>query len=71
MKKFGIKKTGENKWVVSHYEFPKFTCTFENRKFHNSSKIKGLFDPTGDLKEVLVLQLMEDWLGKNHPDKIS
>lgn len=72
MKKFGIKKAGENKWVVLHYEFPKFTCTFENKKFYDATrKIKGLLDPTGDLKEVLALQLMDDWLVKNHPDKIS
>jgi hypothetical protein len=72
MKKFGIKKSEGNKWVVLHYEFPKFTCTFENKKFHDTSrKIAGLLDPTGDLKEVLALQLMEDWLVKNHWDKIS
>lgn len=72
MKKFGIKKSGENKWVVLHHEYPKFTCTFENKKFHGTTKkIKGLLDPTGDLKEVMALQLMEDWLAKNHLDKIE
>ena len=70
MKKFGIKKSGENKWIVSHYEFPKFTCTFENKKFDITRKIKGLPDSTTDLKEVLILQHMEQWLIKNHTNKI-
>jgi hypothetical protein len=72
MKKFGIKKSGENKWEVLHYEFPKFTCTFENKKFYDTTrKIKGLLDHAGALKEVMALQLMEDWLVRNHSDKMD
>ncbi|KFF11968.1 hypothetical protein [Flavobacterium hydatis] len=72
MKKFGIKKAGENKWVVLHHEFPKFTCTFENKKFYNTTrKIKGLLDYTAEPREVMALQLMEDWLVRNHSDKMD
>ncbi|WP_428232755.1 hypothetical protein [Flavobacterium sp.] len=56
MKKFVIKKKDPYNWIVSHNEFPKFSCIFENKKLSFSKKIKGLNDPTGDAKEVSLLQ---------------
>lgn len=71
MKKFEIKKTEQEKWIVSHNEVPKFTCLFEDKKFNYSRIIKGLSDPTGDPAEIQVLQKMEKWLKQYHKDKIN
>lgn len=71
MKKFEIKKISEDKWMVYHNEVPKFTCHFENKKFNYSRTINGLSDPTGDPKEIQLLQKMEKWLIQYHKDKIN
>ncbi|QSB25314.1 hypothetical protein [Flavobacterium sp. CLA17] len=31
---------------------PKFTCSFEDKRFHYERTITGLFNPEGDPKEV-------------------
>jgi hypothetical protein len=59
MKKFEIKGTDDGKWLVSYNEVPKFTCLFENKRFSYQRTITGLTDPTGNPKEVQVLQKME------------
>jgi len=56
MKKFEIKKADQGKWLVSHNELPKFTCLFENKRFNAERTITGLNTPTGDPKEVQLLQ---------------
>jgi len=71
MKKFEIKKTEQNQWLVSHNEFPRFTCLFEDKKFHYSRTITGLLDPTGSPEEIQLLQKMEKWLSRYHMDKIN
>jgi hypothetical protein len=71
MKKFEIKKTDHDKWLVYHHEIPKFTCLFEDKKFNYSRIIKGLTDPTGNLKEIEMLLKMEKWLKQYHKDKID
>lgn len=71
MKKFDIKNEGQNKWLVSHNEFPKFTCSFEDKKFYYKRTITGLSNPSGDLKEIQLLQKMEKWLKQYHKDKIN
>lgn len=71
MKKFEIKSTDGDKWLVSHNELPKFTYRFEQGKFNYSRTIKGLSDPTGDPKEIQLLQKMEKWLARYHMDKIN
>lgn len=70
MKKFTITDT-DNNWLVSHNEHPKFTCEFENRKFNYKRTITGLADPTGDLKEIQLLEKMEQWLKEYHKEKID
>lgn len=59
MKKIEIKGTDDGKWLVSHNEVPKFTFLFENKRFSYQRTITGLTDPTGNPKEVQVLQKME------------
>lgn len=59
MKKFAIKNIESDKWIVSHNELPKFTCEFENKKFNYHRILKGLSDPTGDPKEIQLLDKME------------
>jgi hypothetical protein len=71
MKKFEIKGTDDGKWLVSHNEVPNFTCLFENKRFNYLKAITGLTDPTGDPKEVQLLQKMEQWLRRYHKDKID
>ncbi|MFG4003212.1 hypothetical protein ACHRV1_19025 [Flavobacterium aquidurense] len=71
MKKFQIKKTSQDNWTVSHNEFPKFTCVFEDKKFNFSRTINGLEDPMGRPKEVQLLQKMEKWLLQYHKDKMN
>lgn len=71
MKKFAIKDMGEDKWLVSHNEVPKFTCRFENKKFNYERTIRGLLDPTGSPKEIQLLQKMEKWLREYHKEKID
>lgn len=71
MKKFEIKNEGKGKWLVSHNEFPKFTCQFENKKFNNKKTITGLSNSTGDPKEVQLMQRMEKWLQQFHKEKIN
>ena len=71
MKKFEIKKTDQDKWLVSHNEVPKFTCLFEDQKFNYNRKITGLSDPTGNPKEIVLLQKMEKWLTQYHMEKIN
>jgi hypothetical protein len=71
MKKFEIKKISDDSWMVSHNELPKFTCRFEDRKFNYNRTITGLSDPTGDPKEIQLLQKMEKWLSQYHMDKIN
>jgi len=58
MKKFEIKNAGSGKWLVSHNEFPKFTCVFENKTFNYQTTITGLSDPSGELNEIQLLQKM-------------
>ncbi|KIQ14757.1 hypothetical protein B0A72_14615 [Flavobacterium pectinovorum] len=69
MKKFAINKTADDHWTITHNEFPKFTCKFENKKFNISRTINGLENPMGDPKEVRLLQRMEQWLLQYHKDK--
>lgn len=69
MKKFEIKKKSQNKWLVIHHEFPKYTCEFENHKFNEKRKIEGLSNMY-DLKEIFIFKQMEEWLVKNHIDKL-
>jgi hypothetical protein len=71
MKKFEIKKAGNEKWLVSHNEFPKFTCQFENKKFNFERTITGLSNPSADLNEIRLLQRMEKWLQQYHKEKIN
>lgn len=71
MKKFDIKKAEDNNWLVSHNEFPKFTCRFENKKFNFKRIITGLADPSGDTAEIMLLDKMEKWLRQYHNDKIN
>lgn len=71
MKKFEIKKAGEDTWLASHNEHPKFTCQFENKKFYQKRTVTGLSNPSGNLDEILLLQKMERWLGQYHKDKIN
>lgn len=71
MKKFEIKKTAQGSWIVSHNEIPRFTCEFNDRKFHYSRTITGLLDPTGNPEEIKLLQRMEKWLSRYHMDKIN
>jgi hypothetical protein len=71
MKKFEIKKAHQDKWLVSHNEFPKFTCLFDNKRFNYQRTITGLSNPSGDLNEILLLQKMEKWLKQYHNDKIN
>jgi len=71
MKKFEIKEAGPGTWLVSHNEFPKFTCRFENKRFNSKRTIKGLSNPSGDLNEIRLLDKMEKWLQQYHKDKIN
>ena len=71
MKKFEIKKTGPDSWMVSHNELPKFTCRFEDKKFNYSRTITGLSDPTGDPGEIRLLEKMEKWLRQYHKEKVN
>ncbi|QSB25342.1 hypothetical protein [Flavobacterium sp. CLA17] len=71
MKKFEIKNAENDKWLVSHNEFPKFTCLFENKRFNYQMTITGLSGPSGDPKEVKLLEKMEKWLKQYHKDKIN
>lgn len=71
MKKFEIKSTDRDKWLVIHNEVPKFTCRFEDKKFYFHRTITGLSNPQGDPKEVQLLQRMEKWLNEHHKDKIN
>ncbi|GAA3755081.1 hypothetical protein [Flavobacterium ginsengiterrae] len=71
MKKFEIKKTAQGSWMVSDNELPRFTCQFEERKFHYSRTITELFDPTGGPGEIKLPQRMEKWLAHYHMDKIN
>ena len=70
MKKFEIKSKDPHKWIVTHNEFPKFTCQFENKKFNSSRTLNGLTDPLGNPNEVKLLQKMEQWLLRYHKDKV-
>lgn len=71
MKKFEIKNEGPGKWLVSHNEFPKFTCLFEHKRFNYQRTITGLSDPSGDPAEVKLLEKMEKWLKQYHKEKIN
>lgn len=71
MKKFEIKKIAPDSWMVSHNELPRFTCHFDDRKFNYSHTITGLSDPTGDPKEIQLLEKMEKWLSRYHMEKIN
>ncbi|MFC0776962.1 hypothetical protein [Flavobacterium sp. HJSW_4] len=71
MKKFEIKKTAQGSWLVSHNEHPRFTCLFEDKKFHYSRILTGLSDPKGDPEQIQLLQRMEKWLSRYHMDKIN
>lgn len=71
MKKFEIKIAEKGKWLVSHNEFPRFTCLFEYKKFNYQRSITGLSDPSGDLKEIQLLQKIEKWLRQHHKEKIN
>ncbi|MFD2939153.1 hypothetical protein [Flavobacterium notoginsengisoli] len=71
MKKFKIKKQENDNWLVSHNEFPRFTCLFEDKKFNYQRTLTGLKDPLGDPKEIQLLQKMEKWLSQHHKEKIN
>jgi len=71
MKKFKIQKQQSGSWLVSHHEFPKFTCLFEDKKFNYQRTITGLLDPSGDVNEIKLLQKMEKWLKVHHKEKID
>ncbi|MDW8848934.1 hypothetical protein SD960_02425 [Flavobacterium sp. MMLR14_040] len=71
MKKFEIKKIDRDSWMVSHNELPKFICRFEDRKFNYSRTITGLPDPTGDPREIRLLEKMEKWLRQYHKEKVN
>lgn len=71
MKKFEIKDMGEDRWLVSHNEVPKFTCRFENKKFNYQRTINGLSNPRGDKNEIQLLEKMEKWLRQYHKEKID
>ena len=71
MKKFGIKKDNTGSWLISHNEQPKFTCLFEDKKFHYSRTLTGLSDPMGNPEEIQLLQRMEKWLSHYHKEKIN
>lgn len=71
MKKFKIQKQENHSWLVSHNEFPKFTCSFEDKKFNYQKTITGLSNPSGDPKEVRLLEKMEKWLKQYHKEKIN
>jgi len=62
MKKSG-KKTDAKSWLVSHNEQPRFTCLFEDRKFHYSRTITGLVDPAGSPEEI---QLLREFKNGSH-----
>lgn len=69
MKKFKINEILADNWIVSHNEFPRFTCEFETKKFHVSKTINELEDPTGNPKEGTLLLRMEQLLLKYHKSK--
>ena len=69
MKKFEIRDMGEGRWLVSHNEVPKFTCQFEDKKFSQERIITGLADPTGNPREVQLLEKMQQWLRRYHSQK--
>lgn len=71
MKKFEIKNADQNKWLVTHNEFPKFTCQFEDKRFNYERTITGLSNPSGNRNEIQLLQKMEKWLKQYHKDKIN
>jgi len=71
MKKFEIKKIEPKSWLVSHNEQPRFTCLFEDKKFHYSKTLTGLSDPTGSPEQIQLLQRMEKWLSRYHKEKIN
>jgi len=71
MKKFEIKKTALRSWMVPHNKVPKFTCHFEDRKFHYNRTVTGLSDLTGSPEEIQLLQKMEKWRSRYHMDKIN
>ncbi|QLC64765.1 hypothetical protein LPB248_00245 [Flavobacterium sp. LPB0248] len=71
MKKFEIKKTEKGQWLVSHNEHPKFTCLFEDKKFHYHRTITGLSDPAGDPQHIQLLEKMQKWLSRYHKEKIN
>lgn len=71
MKKFKIKMTDQDKWMVSHNEHPKFTCLFQTNRFNYERTITGLTDPTGDSNEIELLGKMEKWLRQHHKEKIN
>jgi len=71
MKKFKIQKQENHSWLVSHNEFPRFTCLFEDKKFNYQRTITVLSDPSGDLNEIQLLQKMEKWLKQHHKEKIN
>lgn len=71
MKKFKIKQTEHNQWMVSHHEYPQFTCLFESGRFTYQRTIKGLSDPSGSFSEIELLHKMEKWLLQHHKEKIN
>ncbi|MHC0444691.1 hypothetical protein [Flavobacterium phragmitis] len=71
MKKFKIENAGKDTWLVSHNEFPKFTCLFEDKRFNYKRTITGLSDPSGDPEQIQLLQKMEKWLKQHHKGKID
>lgn len=71
MKKFKIQNAVNDQWLLSHNEFPKFTCLFEDKRFHYQRTITGLSNPSGDQNEFQLLQKMENWLSQHHKEKIN
>lgn len=71
MKKFKIQNAVNYQWLVSHNYFPKFTCLFEDKRFHYQRTITGLSNPSGDQNEIQLLQKMENWLSQHHKEKIN
>ncbi|WP_433811545.1 hypothetical protein [Flavobacterium johnsoniae] len=68
MKQFKIQKQDNHSWYPQA-GFPKFTCLFEDKKSNYRSTITGLLGPSGDPKEIQLLQKMEKWLKQYHKEK--
>lgn len=71
MKKFTIKKQQGGKWLAAHNEHPRFTCLFEDKKFHYERTAIGPIGQSWDLEQIQLLEKMEKWLSRYHKEKIN